>query len=452
MMLTIAPWQTLLARSVLCAGVLIFACSALNAGPVVITGTYEISAGVGLGINSPVVVNGRESTRSVSYSLVTEAGGTSQELTGISRELHALGAQVVANGYLSTWQHDGPYDLWGPRTMGSINFHGRSFAQTPLGVWAQGHAFGGSGKANVSVAINEPFELHIAYTLMNSQLGDGNSTLVDGGSGFLVLSSTPESPKGISVSFGSGGVAGAIPVSPYNGSGFASVVWGVNRLPGLSSNEALKSVMTARLGADDEQDESIARESSPPTFYSAPVLAGYGLDKAIFFSTVSILDQVVPASALSAFSVMAAPALYEVGDAVFKSFGPNFATITLPTAVPDLGIFTLRSGGFEAFIGAGEIFDFTTWHPDGVSEFELLGYGGNRVTFGEDALADYATGFTFVSGSVADFSYQLTAVPEPSSVALLLIGAASFLFKSRVSGFVKNGKSGRPDTGITVAG
>jgi len=167
-----------------------------------------------------------------------------------------------------------------------------------------------------------------------------------------------------------------------------SLVWSFGGpLPGLSKTDPIDS---ETLPADIPVQAGGA-------YFRAPSVIGYGLDESVYFKTVE--QDIVSGGFLA-------------GDGLFESDGIAFSHVVLPTAVPDLGYYTLQVGTSQLQLAAGSIFDFRTLYPNGVHSFELLGLGD--ITFNDPNLvADYTTGIRFYDEGLGSFKYQITSVPEP---------------------------------------
>lgn len=89
--------------------------------------------------------------------------------------------------------------------------------------------------------------------------------------------------------------------------------------------------------------------------------------------------------------------------------GPNFASVYVPAALPNGdGAFQVEFNGQTAPLIAGEVFDFTTVVPGGVSTFRITGIDTSEALDPTNAAA-FVTGITFVSETTTDIG--LTMVP-----------------------------------------
>jgi hypothetical protein len=118
--------------------------------------------------------------------------------------------------------------------------------------------------------------------------------------------------------------------------------------------------------------------------------------------------------------------------------GPNFQTVLLPTIAGDDGIYTLfgfDGTDFTIPLGellAGELFDFGT---GGVAAFRVVGIDLAALLDPLNPVA-FVTGLTFVDeGQVnmtqTPLTFNTDAVPEPSSMAMLLLPGAILLAAAR---------------------
>jgi hypothetical protein len=109
--------------------------------------------------------------------------------------------------------------------------------------------------------------------------------------------------------------------------------------------------------------------------------------------------------------------------------GPNFATVTLP----DLGlghpyglyVWNGTDFVFAAELAANTLFDFG---PDGVSKFKVLGIDAS-LGLDPDSATAFVTQVTFTGDGVFTGTMTaITAVPEPSTWAMMLLGFAGVGF------------------------
>ena len=89
--------------------------------------------------------------------------------------------------------------------------------------------------------------------------------------------------------------------------------------------------------------------------------------------------------------------------------GPNFASVYIPAALPNGdGAFQVEFNGQTAALIAGQVFDFTTVVPGGVSTFRITGIETSEALDPASATA-FITGVTFVTETTTDIA--LTMVP-----------------------------------------
>lgn len=110
--------------------------------------------------------------------------------------------------------------------------------------------------------------------------------------------------------------------------------------------------------------------------------------------------------------------------------GPNIAGIQIPAGFGDdlfELLLSLDGVNFQSFgqIEADTFYDLTGQFPDGVSHMRLLGIESDAGVDSEDPQG-FPTGLTFVSGG-QQVGLVMTpiAVPEPTTAAMLLMGAIS---------------------------
>jgi uncharacterized membrane protein len=108
---------------------------------------------------------------------------------------------------------------------------------------------------------------------------------------------------------------------------------------------------------------------------------------------------------------------------------PLFASVTLPIGIGD-SLYTLGFDGMSFTLAGGVTFDFTTYFAEGIGAFEVTGIETSAGLDPANAQA-FPTGLTFIGSG--DFTGTMapitsTAIPEPTTLALLAIGFAGFAF------------------------
>ena len=201
-----------------------------------------------------------------------------------------------------------------------------------------------------------------------------------------------------------------------------SLLFSVNDLPGETKGNPQPW--------EDEDDYPIA-EPAPITgfnltgFAQFPVVDDtggnsfdYGRDNYVYVGASSA--PLVAASAeLESEGAGGASYLFAVG-----ADSPNFSHFTIPDPLPGGDdTFLLEFEGFSEPYTAGTEFDFTALVPGGVSLFSLSGVDG--VDPGQDLPG--VQGFRFVDEGVAQVFIATVPIPEPSTLALALLGAAGLV-------------------------
>jgi hypothetical protein len=111
---------------------------------------------------------------------------------------------------------------------------------------------------------------------------------------------------------------------------------------------------------------------------------------------------------------------------IFTSSGPNFATFTVTTPLPNTSALTFTFNGTSTSVnatspGSGQFPEFA-FPSGGVSQFTLSGINANDIHGQEFTYA-----FTFADSGPISFSQTPLAFPEPGSLTLLSVGVAGLL-------------------------
>jgi hypothetical protein len=111
---------------------------------------------------------------------------------------------------------------------------------------------------------------------------------------------------------------------------------------------------------------------------------------------------------------------------IFTSSGPNFATFTVTTPLPNTPALTFSFNGTSTSVnstspGSGQFPGFT-FPTGGISQFTLSGINAADI-HGQEF--NYA--FTFAGDGPISFSQTPLAFPEPGSLTLLSVGVAGLL-------------------------
>lgn len=117
------------------------------------------------------------------------------------------------------------------------------------------------------------------------------------------------------------------------------------------------------------------------------------------------------------------PAL-AVGYGYVGENGTQFTSFEVPEALP-MGddTFSIHHQGTSYPLLAGETFDFKAIDPTGVASFLLLGIDEAELFDAGDSNPPFVFGMTFAAAGLAEFSsFALTTVPEPTTIALALLG------------------------------
>ncbi len=118
----------------------------------------------------------------------------------------------------------------------------------------------------------------------------------------------------------------------------------------------------------------------------------------------------------------------------YTTDGTPFASVLVPDALPGGdSLFDLIVGDNRYALAAGQLFDFTSLFPEGVTEFGIRGINAAEGLDPNDPAA-FVTGLSFVRGGEVT-SFRMTpvteetnnVVPEPGSLALLAMGAVCLL-------------------------
>jgi hypothetical protein len=187
-----------------------------------------------------------------------------------------------------------------------------------------------------------------------------------------------------------------------------SLLWGIGRLPGLTPEDPLipNQVVTTLVDIDEDHplDPGTQVIGSAVTI---PVVTEYGINDFVYVD----------------------PAL--AGGYQYEVTGTNFASFIVPNALPGGDDqFSLVFGGNSYSLHAGESFNFTDYAPGGVSKFRLLSIDAGE-NIDPNQAPPFVSGFKFSDEGVATIT-QIpvladSAVPEPSSLALLCIGAVTMV-------------------------
>jgi hypothetical protein len=310
---------------------------------------------------------------------VTFVAGTI--VNGFTNSIHGVvRGQAVLTGQArleSTDSREIAYNIWAERSNGSAAV----YLNEEILEFSDGYAGGftsGSPTLRVSYGVDEQET--------GASLSESGAVIVSG-----FFTEVPE--------LGASRTNGAAPGFPTGS---------VPVMPGKTSNSPLAYV-------GNGADYGVAGE-----FVTLlPVIGDWGTENPVYVANT----QLMPSS-----SGVAAGYRFEV-----PADGPLFKTFSIPNTLPNGdGDFVLQFDGVEVGITAGQEVDFTTYFPDGISEFALLGVSAHEPL--EFAPPSFAHGFRFTRTGIGIVSVDPIAVPEPSSGTLVLICAGMLAIKrSRVA-------------------
>ncbi len=221
------------------------------------------------------------------------------------------------------------------------------------------------------------------------------------------------------------------------GDGVDSVaVWafGNNPLPGsqapttqpTASTSGISYCSTNECPADADSQQIVGTNL---VNVNTPVSGAYGQTNPIYAGpNPALLPSLFQAAALPAASLNASAVASSYSFDYHEESGNKFTTFAVPLAlVTGETSFTVQFGNFTETYKTGTTLDFTQFVPGGVTEFKLLGFDGMQPA--SDGSPPFVWGCTYGSAGSADVF--INTVPEPSSIALLTIGAIGFVAMAR---------------------
>lgn len=335
-------------------------------------------------------------------------GGTIIEVTGrhVSNELNVWASIDVNNhfGGKATFESSYSYSM-PPRSTWDLS-HGE---------WYSTHS-GAILRLDFDTGWNEDYAMELHYIFqVDSSYGFGGWIEDYGANGFRMSIGPP---------------GGGVDPGTVRG----SLVWGYGSLPGSTPDNPLiydqKNLPPTDGRVIGPTPTTIINPdgSSSPSDYVVPPVSVSGA----FLTTFPVGDGYGTNNFIYIDPEVAIGYHYEIE-------GSTAAAFVVPEALPGGDdTFELYFNEYQYTLHAGEEFDFTAYVPEGVSEFFLLGLDLSEAI---DPLEEppFVSGLKFTSEGVITVTQSaLVAVPEPSTLALGILGLLGITFTRRQRRFCPN--------------